>query len=405
MWQEKLNREIQITTGDGSVFECLYQVSSKTLEFNTAVFEFINKKKSFVDRRNPKSRKMTLEFIFQGDDHIEMSERFEKASEDSRFWVVNHPSYGIIYGHPLSIEFTTASLNSTEIVVEFVETITDEAGITESNFSKENPIDKYNELTENATQAFQENNVLTGEDRKSFVQNITDISNAYQSLYYGEEMQEVQQRIRQVSQAVNAVVANPERFVRDLYSFVGYIADLKTSIFQKIDTCEQIYADFKSVIEQSSGGRKYFESSGASLVGTMALSILNITDVSSFSRKNLLSIAERVNNLYNDYMQTLEENEVKYENYKNTFALDFTVQNSLYSLVVFSIYRLMNLIYNARQERILELEKDSNIIVLTHRFIGLDENDQNIELFRGINEIKNKNLFIIPKGTKIRYYI
>jgi len=50
-------------------------------------------------------------------------------------------------------------------------------------------------------------------------------------------------------------------------------------------------------------------------------------------------------------------------------------------------------------------EKDSNLIVLTQRYMGLDPDDNNINTFRTINKIKNNSIFLVKKGTQITYYV
>jgi len=37
--------------------------------------------------------------------------------------------------------------------------------------------------------------------------------------------------------------------------------------------------------------------------------------------------------------------------------------------------------------------------------MGLDDNDEKLELFRSVNEIKNDRLFIVKKGFKIKYFV
>ena len=403
MFQDKFDRNIEITTGDGVQYICLWNESTLTLDFANTVYEFINKPKSFVDKRNPKSKRIPMSIIFQGEKHIETANRFLKSAEDKRYWVVNHPVYGVLNGHPISIEVANNSLSVTQITIDFIETITDEAGVVEAQSSFENSSDLYNELSEDSAQAFS-NSEDIGSSKKSILQSISDVSIKYKSIYTNDTIQEIQNNIRNISTYVDNIISAPYNFVKDLYNFVGYIAFIKTNIIGKIQTIEQIYEDFKNVLSTESSSKKYFESAGASAIGTTALSILNIEDSEVFSREDLVSLGKQVSNMYSDYFSTLEKNEIQLEE-NNSFIIDYKTQNNLYTLVASSIYKIMQLIYNARQERVITLDKDSNLIVLTHRYMGLDDLDKNIDSFRKMNNIKNKNIFIIKKGTKIRYYI
>jgi len=56
------------------------------------------------------------------------------------------------------------------------------------------------------------------------------------------------------------------------------------------------------------------------------------------------------------------------------------------------------------KKEVLFLEKDSNLIVLTHRFLGL-ASDENLEIFKRINKIGLSETYRIKKGRLITYYI
>lgn len=77
------------------------------------------------------------------------------------------------------------------------------------------------------------------------------------------------------------------------------------------------------------------------------------------------------------------------------------MQAQLNDLVIDAIGNLQVLAFEAKQERIVYTEKDSNLILLVHRYIGLDTEDKNLDNFRKINSIKNDELFLIPKGRKL----
>ena len=75
------------------------------------------------------------------------------------------------------------------------------------------------------------------------------------------------------------------------------------------------------------------------------------------------------------------------------------------SLVSFTSSGLFQLSFDARQERVYELTEDSNLILLTHKFLGLDADDKNMNAFRKINGIKNFEIYKIEKGRTIKYFV
>jgi len=97
---------------------------------------------------------------------------------------------------------------------------------------------------------------------------------------------------------------------------------------------------------------------------------------------------------------------VTYTNYDidNNYQPNPIVQSELHDLVMFTIANLFDLAFDAQQERVVYLPKDSNLVLLTHKYMGL-ANDENMQRFREINNIKLKELFRIKKGRKIKYYV
>jgi len=103
-WQDKLqNIQFSIKTGDGKEWFPLFKTGEKSKEFNTSIYDFIDVPKSLVERKQPKSSKYPLTFWFDGENHIETAEEFERSANDNRYWTITHPYYGTIKGQPLSI--------------------------------------------------------------------------------------------------------------------------------------------------------------------------------------------------------------------------------------------------------------------------------------------------------------
>ena len=80
------------------------------------------------------------------------------------------------------------------------------------------------------------------------------------------------------------------------------------------------------------------------------------------------------------------------------------MQSALIDLITYTGQALFIISFDARQERSVILEKDSNLIVLTHRFLGL-ASDENLQTFKRINKIGLSETYRIKKGRLITYYI
>ena len=83
----------------------------------------------------------------------------------------------------------------------------------------------------------------------------------------------------------------------------------------------------------------------------------------------------------------------------------FKIQLGVNLIVKKTLYELYSISFDFKQERVVELQNFSNLILLTHKYMGMDKFDENLERFRVINNIKNDSLFVVKKGSKIKYFI
>jgi len=132
--------------------------------------------------------------------------------------------------------------------------------------------------------------------------------------------------------------------------------------------------------------------------------LVNPIDGDYVTRTDVLNASNLLSALYADYLQVLDNVYVPITDNSNSFSASGETQALLQQTIISTIANLADLALNAKQERTVILMKDSNLISLTHKYMGLDANDLNMETFRQINNIKNGRLFNVKKGTKIKYY-
>src|SRR5690606_16149755 len=87
------------------------------------------------------------------------------------------------------------------------------------------------------------------------------------------------------------------------------------------------------------------------------------------------------------------------------YTLNADSLSIIFKTLPMALIELSKLSYQAKQERVVILDRDSNLIILTHKYFGLDEEDLNIERFRLVNNIKNRRVFNIKKGAQIKYFV
>jgi len=402
-WKDNLeNIKFTIKTGDGSVYYPLWRDSVKSTKLNFAKYDFINVRGSFIDRKESESGSFPLNFYFTGEDNLEQAKAFENSAKDKRLWNVTHPFYGTLSGHPTNIERNDNSFGNTEINVLFWESIADDYP----------------------------------EDSDSIPDEVEDRVVRLNSLGIQNYVSKAQPQTGDINDLKSSIEISAARFEPDKFSFNDYRAlknkalgdlnlliqetlvaistaqlvlsepaNFERNIRNKIDSVKSAYDEVKSTINQENRQSKYyFESQAATLIANLAKSSVNPLLDDYILRSDIESVNSELFGLYNDYLATIDANQIPLENINDEYSPDIDLQSSLIDLVTYTSQSLFVLSFDARQERSVILEKDSNLIVLTHRFLGL-ASDENLEIFKRINKIGLSEIYRIKKGRLITYYI
>ena len=404
-WLENLeNKEFTITTGDGKIFKPLWKNGEKSKEFNATIFDFIDVDGSFIDRKKTKSTKYPLTFWFQGDDNIEQSKEFEVSADDPRSWTVEHPFYGIIKGQPLSVNFSDINYNVTEITVDFWESITDD--YPDDNISV---IDRVAELSSSV-----ENNAGISYSSKSQNINSSDITKnkesniltnaSFKKDLSGDNFADYQVLFSAAQKANDNLLNDSLEAITSSSRLVVFPSDLDAPVLGKLKTYLDAFNNF-NVVLNSISDKLFFESQAGLCLSYYCNAAVNYQATDYEIRSEVETAVSNLINTYNTYLTILDNNYVDIYDTDNSWQPNSDLQQSIYSTVLFTISNLFALAFNSKQERSFYTKKDENVIVLTHRLIGLDSEDKNINKFREINNIKLNELFKIPKGRLIKYYV
>lgn len=164
----------------------------------------------------------------------------------------------------------------------------------------------------------------------------------------------------------------------------------------------------KSKIETltTKNSKTIFENNSAAIITAMvntSVSPLNENDYQN--KKDVLKVVDDLLFYYNGFISDIDYLQSPNGYNVGAYIPDFDSMSSLKMLVNFTIDQLFNIALNARQEREIQLEDDSNIYVLTHRFYGLDVNDSSIDEFIRNNSIGMSELLGLKKGRFIKYYV
>lgn len=402
-WEEKIGIPFKITTGDGKEYFPLWKGGEKEVEFNTSDFNFINVYGTLVDRKRPQGGKFNLVFWFDGAENIDQSDNFELSCDDPRQWIVEHPIYGTLKGQPLSIKRDDTSLNITEITIPFWESISPDFPF--SNFSKKDNTMNQHDLCFHALASVYANTKFDTIDISNQTDNLdvmmatlSDLPDPTITNSYGD----LQNAFNAGLQAIDKLLENPLNAIQTVQNFLDLPATYEQAIKGRVASYEAIYWKLKESIE-TVADKKYYES----MAGTI-LSLISVVLVTPITGDYILisDVEHWINKLkllHLDYKTTLDELSLSVYEVNDTYNADAEAQMQLDTLMNYVIYNIYTFSFGTKKERIILVPKDTNIILLAHKYLGLDENDENIDTMIQTNGIYFNELFSIKKGREIRF--
>ncbi len=406
-WLENLKDDLVITTGDGNKFAPNWINASKTREYNIAEFDFPNVAGTLVKRSQPRGRKYNLEIYFEGDDHLEKADEFDNSANDNRPWVISHPYWGRITVHPISLSYDTVKYNVTKITGVVIETITDdnpkavvditnqivttvETVITTSAFSftidVEPDVDDINKLTENNELFFNAGNQIAS--------NTLDFEDYFN--LFNKANAEILNATAQPLAAINAlqaVIQAPSLFAQGVKLRMNVFVEQTTKLSQGVI----------NIITPS--GKKIYENNATTALTCMTLASANPIDGDYTRRSQVIAIIDQISTAYDNFLIDLDTLQTDNGGDLDSYIPDSQSLIALNDNINFAIANLFTIALDARQERTIILEADSDPINLTHRFYGLNPDDSKIKEFININNIGLDELLLIEKGRPIIYFI
>jgi hypothetical protein len=402
-WLEKITTDLIITMGDGRQFKPLWRNATKTKEYNISEFDFPNLAGTLVVRSEAKGRRYDLQLYFQGDNHLEQSEAFEKSADDKRPWKITHPYYGSITVQPVSLNFDNSIHNVTTITGAVIETITEDRPKVSID-----PIDSIKNKKEDLDSIF-----LNSFDVKPTPTDINILSKSNQTVYK-KALKNIKltfdaegyfNAFNTANTAILNATAEPLAAMRELQAVISYPVQFQESVRNRIN----LLVDQFNLLRESISGtikrseKKIYEISGGAVISSIAAA--SVTNFSYSNRKEVVGVVDTILKNYNQYIADLDLLQSPTGGTVDSFVPDWNASHQVKSLVNFTVSKLFEIGINSKQERIYFAEDDTNIILLVHKFYGLLQDDSTIEEFIKNNEIGFNELLEIRKGRKIIYYI
>lgn len=403
-WEDRLNNiRFKITTGDGRSFSPLWVSGEASVEFNAKKYEFIGVPGSLIDRKQPMGAKYPLTFFFQGEDNIEQADAFLKSAKDPRPWEIIHPFYGTILGQPLSLSRIDDTYNVTKFVVDFWETISEDYPNTQVS-PRDIIASKVQGVNTLGIISYTSGAQPTSADISSIKENTSDVAAKFDRIQTEETFAEYKNAVSKAVNSLDNIIASPGEAIQSNQQILMLPSTYDIPVISRINAIYLAYLELKAVIT-GRNDKYYFESQGATLLSALSSAAITPYEEDFVTRDQVSEVNGILIGTYEDYLQTIDQAQVSRYDQDNEWVPNPQLQQSLYELITDTTAQLYQLAFGAKQERIIEVSDDTNLFILTHRYMGLDQEDKNLEAFRKINDIRNDELFKIKKGRKIKYFV
>ncbi len=405
-WLDKIKNQIIITTGDKEKYSPLWINASKEIEWHVVEFYFPNQDGSLVKRSKKFGTKYKLELIFQGEDHIEDSNRLERScTVDNKPWKIEHPYYG-----SLTVQITGFFIDNTQHNISkwtgiVIETIQD--SLPQTNVS---PVDdikfQKEELDEICAQSVTtkpiSTDVTTVKDK-----NLINFKKTIPILSVPDEIENYYNIFGIANSAVNNLVASPLIAMRTILALISapalFTANIKNKHKLFSSQLGTLNANLLGIVDVSS--KEIYQGQAAGVVSSSALAGIVAPQSDYMTIDNVFDSITSILDLYNQFIADMDALQTANGGSPTSFIPSQAVLFGLSQLVNTAISNLFTVGLNAKKQYSIITEKDTNFILLAHRFYGLDATDKNINDLISQNNLGLNGVLQIKKNTTIFYYI
>lgn len=406
-WITRITQQMIIRTGDGIEYEPQWMNASYDQRYNSNLFNYINVPGSQINQEEPQSRRFNLEIHFIGDNHIDIGEQFRISAGDRRPWTIIHPYYDEITVHPIRLRFDHRRYNVTTITGVVVETIEDRFPRETADRELVLQLQK-DEIDELSALTFQDQtDTITASEINDISDSIEQIETNSNTILDEANQIEFRNRVLNAQRDLTNVTTEPLQFLRTLQSTINFPSTVSVGVRARVDnlveTFERVVESLANVTRLSRNRKVYGESSGSTIISALITASTTNRDIQT--RADIEDLIDVIVNAYERYLTVLDGFETTTQTQLNSYAADPNTQNQLSQFMYFALSALIDISLDSQQEITVVNEADSNVIILTHRFYGLDDDDQNLDRFIETNNISLEELLLVPKDREVVYYV
>lgn len=405
-WLDKTKNGIIITTADGSKYRPQYMNASFVSEYNYTEFNFVDVGGSLVKRKKPIGKKYALELHFQGPDHLDTVRAFVSAIDNNEGPVqIDHPLYDLLSVQITSLGYDDSALNKTKVTGTVIETI-EEAFFT-LNLKELDQIPILFETTLEVSEQSLTLQVLPGDINTMSQNNAIAYSKGVPIIQQAVDFEEYFNAFNTASTYINTATATPLLAMRSLINVITLPQKFEVQVQQRIkvllDTFTELRNNLFNIINVSS--KQIYAAQQAGAIGAMCQAAATPLPTDFKLNTQVLTAIDQITGAYSQFVSDLDGLQTNNGGDPLSYVADPSVLTNLNQLVNITVSNLFNIALNARSERYIITDKDTNAILLTHQLYGLDDNDANLDELIENNQFAMDELIQISKGRKIIYYV
>jgi hypothetical protein len=410
-WIEKVQTDMVITCGDGKEYRPDYMNARRMREFNVAEYDFAGVDGTLVDRRRPRGMRYALELYFQGEGCLEVADAFDKSSCHPDPWSLYHPMYGPLAVQPVRLlEYDNSTLNVAVVRGEVMDTIDWKAlrpEIVPADVVTETAKDTGRALTESYDAAIPVVPVSDvqrlREQLNAFVERISEkITNAVDFAAFANAYGDVNALINNGLYAGGALMDLTQQTLWWPVAFTMTVAERVAMLGSELAALVVAATDVWTV-------KKQYEHMGGSMVLAMCMAsvtqVEGITDNTYTNRGAVLELIGAIVDGYSGYMDAIVRIQGDNGALPDVYIPDGATLANVNIVVNKTITALYNIAAQAKQERTMVLTAPDNIVLLAHRLYGLLADDSTIQLLLDTNQITGDEVYELPAGKRITYYV
>lgn len=412
-WRDRL-KTCTYTSPSGEEFTLQYEDVQFTGTKKTTVFEFVGSNDVFVQDNKSGVKSYPMDVFFSGDDYDLQANLFFAGLSEQGAGKLQHPIYGLLQVNPVGdikrSDRLKTSANEAAFEIKFVETILDLYPSSQTNQKEEAEAASSN-FNNNRSEEFAETVVTeTSTESQSLVEENKSLLGQYKSGLdaLADGQADLQKKLNGTFNSINDslgdLVGDPLTLAFQTIQMVKTVTNSTSLIESKIDAYGNLLND---IISPDNTVNQTYNSEGSNNVQTQDLyasanvsaMVDSIVQTDFDTREQALSIATELNQYFDNYMTWKERN------YASVGTLDTGLgYDDLQNQVAIASSLIIDLSFSLKRQKTVILDRDMFLIDYAYRYFGTTDNEA-VEEVITLNDLNNSEIWTIPRGRLMRYYV